>query len=164
MTPENQAIKQKVHDRRNELKRCPFCNSCIEDRKIAVYKGLIDSLYKIYEWCGKNQKHEFETKEIRHLLGRNEYARFGDLVRFGGIIYKPKEDGKSRKAFFGINMERAKEFFEGKRTIPVQITINQITGELIDQIPCHVSEFPALSKFIKENGLYDYTLNVKSLF
>lgn len=145
-----------IHHYRNEMGECPYCLSNIKDRKVALYKGLIDTLYKVYCWCGQNKKHEFETKEVRHLFGRNEYARFGDLVRFGGIVYKPKIEGQSEKALFGINMARAKEFFAGKREIPLQITLDQITGEIVDEVRGKVSDFPELSAFIKSNGLYDH--------
>lgn len=160
MTPENQATKQKVHDLRNKIKRCPFCNGCITDRKVALYKELIDALYRVYCFLGKKRKHDFEMKEIRHLLGRNEYARFGDLVRFGGLIYKPKLFGKSKKAYYGLNMARAKEFFAGTRTIPVQITLNQITNEIVDEVPCYVKDFPNLATLLRKDGLYDYEMDL----
>lgn len=160
MTEENQKIKDKVLELRNDLKKCPFCNSCIEDRTVSLYKGLIDALYKVYCWCGEHRKHEFSTKDIRHLLGRNEYARFGDLVRFGGLVYKPKIDGRSRKAEFGLNMVRTSEFFAGTRDIPVQIVLNQITGEIISEVRCKVNDFPELMEFINEHGLYEYDKKV----
>lgn len=145
------------HQLRNQLKRCPICHSNISDRTVSLYRELIDSLYKIYVWCGKNRRHEFETKDITQFLGKNEYARFGDLVRFGGIVYKPKDDeGNSRKAWFGLNMARAKEFFSGKRQIPVQITLNQITNEIVDAHYVSISDFPSLSSLITAEGLYDY--------
>ena len=142
---------------RNTLKSCPLCHSNIADRNVSLYKELIDSLYQIYIWCGKNKKHEFETKEITGYLDKNNYARFGDLVRFGGLVYKPKDSkGETRKAWFGLNMKRTKEFFAGIREIPAQITLNQITGEIIDSHYVKIGDFPVLSNFIKANGLYDY--------
>lgn len=150
-----------IHEHRNEMGRCPYCNGSIKDRKVALYKALIDSLYKIYCWCGKNKRHEFETKDIRQFLGKIEYTRFGDLVRFGGLVYKPKVDGHSKKALYGINMARAKEFFAGTRDIPLQITLDQITGEIIDEVRCKVSDFPELSLYLKENGAYDYEMPVQ---
>jgi hypothetical protein len=148
-----------LHDReyRNKLGRCPICNGNIADRKVALFQELILALYKIYCWCGEKRRHEFETKEIKHMLSKNDYARFGDLVRFGGIVYKPKgEDNKSRKAWFGINMARAKEFFHGDREIPVQITLNQITNEIIESKYVKVNEIPQLVTYLGEHGLYDY--------
>lgn len=134
-----------------------MCHSNVEDRNVSLYKELIDALYQIYIWCGKNRRHEFETKEITQFLGKSDYARFGDLVRFGGLVYKPKDQyGETRKAWFGLNMARAKEFFSGVREIPVQITLNQLTGEIIDSHYVKVGDFPKLSNFIKANGLYDY--------
>lgn len=160
MTEENQAIKDKVLRLRNEIKRCPFCDSCIKDRKVTIYKELIAALYKVYKWCGQHRKHDFEMKEIRHLLGRNEYARFGDLVRFGGLIYKPKMYGKSRKAWYGLNMARAKEFFNNQRTIPVQIILNQITNEIVAEVPCFARDFPTLQTLIGADGLYDHEKDI----
>lgn len=155
--------KQFIHDKRNEMEKCPYCNGSIKDRKVALYKGLIDALYQIYCWCGKNRKHEFHTKEIKHLLGKNEYNRFGDLVRFGGIVYKPKVEGSSEKAFFGINMARAKEFFSGYRDIPLQIILDQITGEIIAEVRGKVGDFPELAGFLKKNGLYDHEAPIQEI-
>lgn len=155
--------KEFIHAHRNEMGECPYCGASIKDRKVALYKGLIDALYKIYCWCGKHKRHEFETKEIKDFLGKNEYARFGDLVRFGGIVYKPKVEGESSKAVFGINMVRAKEFFSGQRDIPLQITLDQISGEIIDEIRGKVGDFPELSEFITSNGLYDYEMPVQNI-
>ena len=155
--------KNFIHEHRNKMERCPYCNSSIKDRKIAIYKGLVDALYKVYCWCGQHKKHEFKTKEIKHLLGKNEYNRFGDLVRFGGIVYKPKLYGKSQKASFGINMARAKEFFRGERDIPLQIIVDQISGETISEIRGKVSDFPELYMFIDKNGLYDHEIPVQDI-
>ena len=155
--------KAYIHANRNGIGHCPYCNANIKDRKIALYKKLVDTLYQIYCWCGKNRRHEFHTKDIRHLLGKIEYTRFGDFVRFGGIVYKPKVDGESEKALFGINMARAKEFFSGQRDIPLQITVDQITGEIVDEVRGKVGDFPELSAFIKSNGLYDHEIPVQEV-
>lgn len=148
-----------IHDGpyRNVIGRCPLCNANIQDRTVTLYKELIEALYRVYRHCGEHLKHEFETKEIKHLLGKNEYARFGDLIRFGGIIYKPKdENGKSRKAWFGINMARARQFFMGEYKIPVQIVLNQITNEILDAKYVTIYDFPLLRDMIDKDGLYDY--------
>lgn len=152
--------KQHIADNRNEIKTCPCCGSNIQDRKVTLYKGLVDALYKVYRWCGANKRHEFEMKEIKDLLGKNEYARFGDLVRFGGLVYKPKEEGKSRKALYGLNMARAKEFFSGVRPIPVQIVLNQITNEIVSKTDCYVGEFPTLLSLLNKGGLFDEQMEV----
>ena len=142
---------------RNEIKNCPVCGQNVADRKVTLYRELIEALYEIYKWCGKNKRHEFSTKEIRHLLSRNNYARFGDLIRFGGIVYKPKNAaGETSKAHFGINMARAKEFFAGAREIPVQITLNQITNEIIEAKYVKINDFPKLNELLTKEGLYDY--------
>lgn len=142
--------KQAVLRDRNILKRCPVCNASIEDRTISLYKGLVNALYQVFRWCEQRKTNEFKTRDIKHLLGKNEYARFGDLVRFGGIIYK------SQKAEYGINMDRARMFFSGYYEIPVQITINQITNEVISANKVSISDFPELYQMLKQDGSYDY--------
>ena len=136
---------------RNKIGKCELCGQNIKDRTVVIYQGLIDALYKVYKYCGKEQVHEFEMKDIRHLLGRNEYARFGDLVRFGGLVYRPE----SRKGLFGLNMARTKEFFYGLRKIPISITLNQLTGEIIDSHYVSIGDFPELKDLLTKDGLYD---------
>lgn len=157
-------LKKEVLEKRNELGRCPVCNQSVKDRTISLYQGLIDALYRVYCWCGEKRRHEFKTKDIKHLLGKNEYARFGDLIRFGGIVYKPQdEEKKTHKAEFGLNMARAKSFFGGEYKIPVQITVNQITNEIIAATYVTVKDFPILYELLDKEGLYDYErlVNVK---
>jgi hypothetical protein len=158
-TPEFYAMKaQMASDSalRNRIGNCPMCGANIKDRTVTIFRELIDALYEVYKWCGEKRVHEFSMKDIRHLLGRNEYARFGDLVRFGGIVYKPKIEGSSEKAHYGMNMARAKEFFSGNYEIPIEITLNQITNEIIGSKYVKVTDFPTLSQMITEKGLYDY--------
>lgn len=155
--------KEEVFENRNDIGLCPCCNRNIKDRKIALFKGLMNALYQVYCWCGKENKHEFETKEIKHLLGKNEYARFGDLIRFGGILYKP-ESGTNNKAHFGINMKRAKDFFHGKSQIPIQITIEQFTGKIVNEVRGSILDIPELYAFLNEDGMYDYEKDIPKLF
>jgi len=53
-------------------------------------------------------------------------------------------------------MGRAKEFFAGARQIPVQITLNQITNEIVDAHYVSIKDFPSLNSLITAEGLYDY--------
>jgi hypothetical protein len=137
-------LQEYLSYRRNEY----FTNTCLRN-EIGKCE-LCDALYRVYKYCGKNQIHEFKMKDIRDLLGRNEYARFGDLVRFGGLVYKPEHV----KASFGINMSRAKEFFYGLREIPIWIRINQLTGEIIDSKYVKIGDFPELKDLLTKDGLY----------
>lgn len=134
---------------RNQQAECPLCGQNVKDRVETIYQSLIDDLYKVYRWCGEHQRHEFDMKDIRHLLGQINYTRFGNLARYGGIVYK------HGKAKYGINMARAKEFFAGTRKIPVQITINQLTNEIIESHYVDIHHFPQLHELLTKEGLYD---------
>ena len=147
--------------RNNVVKRCPVCSSNVQDRNVALYKELINCLYKVYVGCGQHKVHEFEMGNIKDLLDKNAYARFGDLVRFGGLVYRPKgDDDEKHKGLYGLNMARCKEFYNGHREIPVQITLNQITNEIIKSKYISVRDFPELIKFLDERGVYDYNKEV----
>ena len=149
-----------VNDRvyRNNLDRCPLCDSNVKDLKRALYKELINTLYEVYKWCGQHRRHEFEMKDVKHLISKTNYTRFGNLHRFGGIVYRPKDPKteQTKKGLFGINMKRAKAFFNGEYEIPVQIILNPITDEIIDAKYVKISEFPGLVNLLDEHGLYDY--------
>lgn len=142
--------KEDLIANRNEIGRCPCCGGNIADRIISLYRGLIEDMYKVYCWCGANKRHEFQMKDIRHLLTRNSYARFGDLVWFGGIVYK------NGKAHYGMNMVRAKNFFHGFVAIPGQITINQITNQIEERRFIHINEIKPLKELMTQEGLYDH--------
>jgi hypothetical protein len=136
---------------RARVKHCQLCGQNIEDRHAALYKGLIEALYQVYCWCGEKKCHEFTRHDIAHLLRNgSNFARFGDLIRFGGLVYK------RGRVKYGLNMGRCKEFFRGERQIPVQITLNQLTNEIIESRYVKVGDFPELSSFLGSNGMYDY--------
>jgi len=146
-------LKAEVLAKRNEIKQCPVCGSTIKDRHVALFRKIIKALYRIYCWCGEHKCHEFSRKQIDHLIGKTEYARMGDLIRFGGIVYKPV---KKRNGEFGLNMARAKAFFRGEYKIPVQITLNQITNEIIEATYAEVKDFPELYALLNAEGIYDH--------
>lgn len=143
---------------RNQTAKCPACGQHVGDRQAALYRGLILTFYSIYCWCGEHKCHEFERKNVEHLIKGSDYARFGDLIRFGGLVYRAKnpKTGRKENGWYGINMARAKQFFKGEYKIPVQITLNQLTNEIIDARYVAVNEFPELYSLLDANGVYDF--------
>lgn len=148
-------IRSYVHKERNKLEYCPFCERRIADREESLYRELIVDLAKVYRWCGEHKRHEFEMSDIRHLLSKVNYTRFGNLDHYGGIVYKPDKTGPKNKGDFGIHMARAKEFFEGTRDIPIKRTVSLITGQTIAEVRGYVFDIPRLVDFLDENGIYD---------
>lgn len=140
---------------REKLGFCPVCNSNIKNRPVAIYGELVRTLVRVYLWTLDKGCKTFEMKEVKSLMGKNEYARFGDLVRFGGILYRPKqENGKTRKALYGINNARMQKFIDGEIAIPMQIVINQINNQKTVQRESKIGEFPELQDLLDKNGLY----------
>lgn len=133
----------------DEIKhRCPTCGHIIDKREIALYGGLVQSLWKVYRWCVEKERHEFEMKDIRDFLGQINYTRFGDWVMFGGLVYK------TGKAHYGLNMERCDEFFKNKLAIPSRIWKDPMTKELTKVDYKFAKEIPGLTKFLNEDGMY----------
>jgi hypothetical protein len=145
--------KKYINDNRNKIKRCPICNSNICDRQIVIYKELMYALWKIYLYCKESKKYYFKIKEIKHMLDKNNYARISDLCKFGGLVFKVS------KGNYGLNMDRCCRFFKGEYKIPVQITINQITGEIVNKEEVDIKHFPELYKLLNPDGLYDPKMN-----
>ena len=63
--------------RRNQVRLCPLCNANMADRKVTLYKELVDSLYDVYCWLGERQRHGFEMKEIKHPFRQGYLATRG---------------------------------------------------------------------------------------
>lgn len=120
----------------------------VTKRLIQAYKGLVLSLWRVFVWCMKNRRHAFEMNEVRDLLGKIDYARFGDWKFFGGLVHSPE------KGRYELSLERCKEFFAGRLKIPLRAWKSPITGELEYEEAQSVHEAPKLSKLLNENGEY----------
>ena len=116
-------------------------------REISLYKGLVVSLFKVLRWCEENKRQSFDMKEIKHLLDKNAYARFGDLYLFGLTA-------KMEKGSYLLKIATCREFFAGYRTIPHSVLKDPTTGEIIPKEHVHISSIPNLTEFLDENRQY----------
>lgn len=157
---EIEALKADLHKKRNELKRCPFCNASIEDRLVTVSANMAQALHRVYRWCGEHRQHEFRTSDIKHLLTQTDYARFGDLIECSnGILYRPKDKDSNPilKGAYGMHMERAREFFHGSRTMHTQVLLDQITGDRVAVLKeTTLGGIPEIHTLLTKDGLYDH--------
>lgn len=78
----------------------------------------------------------------------NEIARFGDLVYYGGILYK-RGNGK-----WGINMRRAKAFLRGESSINTVALLDPLTGEHELMNPKYIYQLRGLKSFLDDAGNY----------
>lgn len=125
----------------------------VSQREIALYRGMVTALFSVMRWCEQTGRHEFQMSEIRHLLDKNEYARWGDWKMFGGLVYTPYKT-EENKAHYGLNIPRCKSFFAGEITIPSRIYKNPVTGELTPADPKHITQIPHLGDFLNKNNQY----------
>jgi hypothetical protein len=147
-------IRLMVRNERSNIKICPCCDQSIEDKTVSFTKQAVSGMYAVYCWLGEHERHEFETKEIKHLLDKTTYANIGHWKKFGGIFYRPEgEDGK-RKGLWGMNMQRAEAFFKGERTAPTQIITDRFTNEINASTEKYIHEFPNIQDFLDENEVY----------
>lgn len=137
-------------EERKLMGECQLCGSNIRNRDVTLFAGLIRAMHSVALYLKEKDNCEFNIKEVKDLMGKNEYARFGDLVRFGGIIYRPE----NKKGVYGMNMERVESFFKGQYKIPVQITLNQITNEIERSNYVTIHQFPELKELCNKDGLY----------
>jgi len=120
----------------------------VNERVISMYAGLITALWHVVRWCEEKRVHEFQTKSVKHLLGKNEYARFGDWVFFGGLVYK------HGKALYGLHLPRCHDFFAGKSQIPRVVYKNPMTRQITPGELCYIHQFPNLIAFLDANEQY----------
>ena len=112
-----------------EKQFCEKCGQCTSEREIALYRGLVTALWRVYKWCRQKGVHEFIRKDVKHLFtNENDTARFGDWVLFGGLVYK------KGKGHYGLNLERCNDFFSGELAIPTRLWKNPVTGEIKKEI------------------------------
>ena len=131
---------------KQEKRKCPHCGSIISNRQIGLYSGMVYTLYKVFRWCETNNRHEFETKHVKHFFNLNSSARFGDWVMFGGLVYK------SKKAHYGLNMQRCDAFFKGQYKIPEYVLKNPVSGAITQGPDITVRQVKKLTEFLNKDG------------
>lgn len=76
-------------------------------------------------------------------------ACFGDLIYFGGILFRPEFD--KRRGSWALNQERARLFFANKRQMFSKITIDRVKNEIRErEEPLYMKEIPNLNEFLDE--------------
>jgi len=109
---------------------------------------MVYTLFQIFKWCQEKGRHEFKTAEVKHFFNLNSSARFGDWVYFGGLVYK------SKKANWGINMERCDKFFKGQYGIPEYVVKNPITMKADQGPDIMIGQVKGLNKFMSADGQF----------
>ncbi len=133
---------------KQEIERCKCCGHIVSKRKIAIYTGMISALYKVFTYCKEKRIHEVQTKQIKQFFNLNSSARFGDLVMFGGLVYK------GSKGHYGLNMQRVDQFFKGEFKIPEYVIKDPITGKIEQGPDITIHQLKGLNKLLNEEGDY----------
>ena len=135
-------------------KVCPTCGQSVNERQIPFYRGMVEALKSVFEWCEIGGRHEFAKKEIKPLIGDVESSVFAYWRWFGGMVYNP--DGI--KGHYGLNMDRCRQFFSGKLEIPTEIWTNPLTHELRYENYQTIDNIPMLKNFLdeKQNFISQY--------
>lgn len=151
-------LRRKVVEKRNELGHCPFCSQPIADTTTTYTQETAkDTIRIILNWCNYRNRHEFKSSDIKDLLSHTQYANLNHLVAFGGIIYRPinpKTGKQYNSTYYGIHRQRAEEFLNGRREIPVQIVRNRFTRERVGVATGTVDDMPDVADMIDDDGKY----------
>lgn len=139
---------------KTEAKRCPCCGQKEkpEWREIALYKGLVVALDQIYRWCKEKGIHEFRMADIRHLINQVDYSRLNDLVRIGGLLYRP--DGEAKRGYYGMNMERVHDFLSGKTTVPERVWKSSKGNGIRPEGSITARQVKGAAEYLDEQGIY----------
>lgn len=138
----------------NNIQHCPTCGQSVNEREIALFRGMIPALWAVFKWCEEKKTHEFSRKDVKHLLGdESSRAHFGDWILFGGLVYRREH----KRGLYGLNKERLIEFFSGKLEVPTKIYKNPLTKELRKEDYRTIKAIPGLTDFLTAEG--DYMAN-----
>lgn len=120
----------------------------VSPRIITINKEMVHSLMVVYRYLLAKGRYDFSRKEVKHLFrSETATARFGDLVYFGGILFKQK------KGSWGMNMERAELFLTNRATIAENVTKNPITGEITpSETRLLMRQIKGIKDFLDANG------------
>jgi len=132
-----------------EHKRCPHCGQVIDTREISLFKGMYEALAIAFDWCKAHKTYKFEMKNIRDLIGKNEYARFGDWVYFSGLVFKDE------KASYGINIERVNDFLFKNARICISGWKDPLTGQFTPSRWGTRYDVPGLIKFLNDKQMFE---------
>ena len=125
------------------------CGQSIALREIVLYTGLFNALGRVYGLISsRGAGYRFKMRDVRHLLGRTEYCRFGDLALSDGLVFK---EGKAK---YGLNLERCRDFFCGNLAVATRLWKNPVTGEISKEDYRTVGEIPKLREMLDSEGLY----------
>lgn len=149
-------------------KTCPTCGQSVNEREINLFKGMVIDLWKVLRWCEENNKFTFHKKDIEHLLSKSVQANFAYWRWFGGLLYNPDDIA----GHYGINRERADDFFSGNLEIPMTLYRNPLGKNLGESLRKGkygtIRDVPNLTKFLDEDenyiARYHSGVSQKSLF
>jgi hypothetical protein len=136
--------------------KCPICGvqHSPDIRVVTLYRGILQALFRVYQYVRRRGGgYLFTRKEINHLLAgnANHTARFGDLVMFGGLVFKPE---KGSRAHYGLNMERCEAFFKGSYEIPMKVLKDPVTGAIEATEYKTIKDIPNILTLLDEEGFY----------
>lgn len=132
----------------NKKEYCPTCGHIISEREIALFQGMVNALWRAMKWSKEKEIHEFEMGDVKHLFSQIEYARFGDWVLFGGLVYK-KGRGK-----YGLNLQRCHDFFSGVLAIPTTIWKNPVTKMIRKENYMTIDRIPSILEMLNQDREY----------
>ena len=130
---------------------CPQCQQPIKDdwREIAITNQLLQAIWKVYKWSEEKGKTEFKMGDIGHLLDTKQYATFNNVAKVAPAIISSEKKGE-----YKIDLEWCDKFFKGEVAIPVTAWRHGITKETRPDKLAHISEVPALTEFLDQDGDY----------
>jgi len=154
-------FRKKVMEHHNELHNCPFCSMPIDDIVVNYATWAGDLLKLILEYTNKIGKHEFQIDKMKDYFGSRmsptQYANMNHMTRFAGIIYRPMNQRTGKRftsKYYGVNRERLRDFINGATKAPIRIVADRFSREREEVIEGYIHEFPRMSEFLDEDGIY----------
>ncbi len=132
----------------------------VSRRKIVLNRDMVTALSLVFNYLWERQRSEFSRMEVKKLFNESQSARFGDLVYFGGLVYK------KQKGEWGMNFGRTKSFLDNKTKLHEWVAKDPITKNIVEQSEemVGIREVKGVTCLLSSNGQFmvEYLEDAKS--
>lgn len=129
---------------------CPTCGQSTNKREISVYRGMVNMLYRVWQWCESTGVwHDIRSRDVfQFAANRNESVRFADWRTICPSLVG------GRKGYYSFSQKNLRAFFTGKVRLACTALKNPLTKEITRYDHRYVHEVANLGEFLNENEEY----------
>jgi hypothetical protein len=132
------------------IRVCPTCGQSVNLREWALFQGMVEALWDVYEWCIENHTDTFKKSDVKAILDR--HGSVGSV--FHNWCFLCKALRRLKRGTYTLDLMACREFFNGTRSVWTVMLTDPLTGEVTTSDRRKVYEIGTLTKFLDDDGNY----------